>query len=713
MPEPPQSGDVAPRTSSLRSRLEEVRPSLDDWNPTIEMTQPVALPARHDLEAARAEPMGGHVDGAFLFDNIPGMIWIKDVENRVLKINRWAAKAMGIAAQDIEGRSETELHPDRADQYYADDLKVIRSRKPIYGIVEKFETAGGEDLWVLTDKIPILDAAGEVKGIVVIARDISKQKEAEQKLLESQDRLELALWGAQMGSWEWVLDRDRFFLDARAASILGFESKSRELTTDQFRALVHPADVERVFRNLEGHLNNLRDFFDTECRIRHGQEPWSWIQQKGRIVERSEDGRAMRLSGTVLDVTRRKAMEEEHDALERQMQHAQKLESLGVLAGGIAHDFNNLLTGILSQTGIARVELKMQEEGVLDLTSSGVDEHFNKIESAARRMAELTRQMLAYSGRGKFEITHFDVNEVINEIVYLLKASISKNVRFQLELSEDSPCMEGDATQVHQVLLNLVTNASDAIGEDKGTITMRTGFETLDQEALEAVPWGQELVPGKYMYVEAEDDGCGMDEETQHRLFEPFFTTKFAGRGLGLAAVLGIVRSHRGLIKVKTAPGAGTVFRVYTPAAKALPARVEEKVVVRARPVADGGRFLIIDDEKVVRMVCGQAIRTLGFEYHEADDGPVGVEIFERILSEGEESLSGVFLDMTMPQMSGREVYERIHRIDSRVPVCIMSGYSEEEIAGQFDRDGSLMFLSKPFQLEDIERVISVMQEVA
>ena len=329
--------------------------------------------------------------------------------------------------------------------------------------------------------------------------------------------------------------------------------------------------------------------------------------------------------GTLLDVTRRKTMEHEHDALEQQMQHTQKLESLGVLAGGIAHDFNNLLTGILSQSGIAGVQLGQGKKKI--------DDHLEKIEAAARRMVQLTRQMLAYSGRGKFEIRKFGLNEIIHEIVYLLKASMRKTAAYEMELSVDAPYIDGDSTQMHQVILNLITNASDAIGDQPGKIVLRTGFADLGAEEFKEAPWGDELEPGKYAFVEVEADGCGMDAETQAKLFEPFFTTKFTGRGLGMSAVLGIVRSHGGLISVKTAPGAGTVFRVYTPAVevpKAVVEEVAEEKVEKGSAPGVGGKFLIVDDEPVVRSVFSQAIGALGYDFEEAEGGPEAIKLFKR-----------------------------------------------------------------------------------
>ncbi|MEM8954698.1 MAG: ATP-binding protein [Verrucomicrobiota bacterium] len=670
------------------------------WHPSIEMTQPVKLPLPH-LSSKR-----GRLDGVteeFLFENIPAMIWIKDHEGTYLRVNRWAAKGMGMREVELVGKSDHALGREDADGYLEIEKEVLKSGIPTYGSLERLHTREGQEITLLTDRIPIIDRSGRTKGVAVISRDITRQRQSEAELVESRNRLGLALWGADMGCWDWnVLERD-LSIDEQAAAIIELSNAMTEVRHGDLGKFVHPDDLVRVAQAYTDHLGGQEPIFGVECRVRwRVDQPYRWLQLKGRVVEFDEVGEAVRLSGTVLDVTERRRIEEEKHALEQQMQHAQKLESLGVLAGGIAHDFNNLLTGILSQTGIARVDLAAGH--------SNLDAHLQLIETAAKRMGELTKQMLAYSGRGTYRTTSFDVNTVITEIADLLKASVDKKAKFALELCEEAPVTRGDASQMHQVLLNLITNASDALREGEGTITLRTGFEDLDETALSEMPWADELSPGRFIRVEVEDDGCGMDEETRTRLFEPFFTTKFAGRGLGLAAVLGIVRSHRGLISVKSAMDAGTVFTIYTPADTGDLTDVEEDTaMIRALAKERKGRILVIDDEKVVRMVCAQALSVLGFQAVGAADGLEAIGILKSDRNKKQPPFAGVLLDMTMPSMNGVEVYRLIRQLDGKVPVCIMSGYSEEEISEVFVDASISGFLPKPFQLGDIELAVDRM----
>src|SRR5581483_2024724 len=262
------------------------------------------------------------------------------------------------------------------------------------------------------------------------------------------------------------------------------------------------------------------------------------------------DGQPKYLLGISEDITERKLEEERQRAFERKLQETQKLESLGVLAGGIAHDFNNLLVSILGNVGLVLVDLE---------SDSPVREPVEQIKIAAQRAADLSRQMLAYSGKGRFVMQRINLNSVITEITQLLQVSISKNASLKFNLAPNLPPIEGDVTQIRQVLMNLIVNASDAIGDKQGIISLTTGTVQADHDYLAGSFMAPDLPEGQYAYVQVTDDGSGMDKETQQKIFDPFFTTKFTGRGLGLAAVLGIVRGHNGAIKVYSEPGQGSV----------------------------------------------------------------------------------------------------------------------------------------------------------
>ena len=377
---------------------------------------------------------------------------------------------------------------------------------------------------------------------------------------------------------------------------------------------------------------------------------------------------------------------------EEQMRQTQKLESLGVLAGGIAHDFNNLLAGILGNVGIAKAEV---EEG------DDPGESLANIETAARRAADLTRQMLAYSGRGAFVIQRIDLSALVTEMAHLLSSAISKKAVLRLHTLHGLPSCEGDATQLRQVVMNLITNASDALGDAPGTITVTTGVLQATRADLASTYIDERLPEGEYVFLEVADTGCGMDDETRARIFDPFFTTKFTGRGLGLAATLGIVRGHRGAIGVESAPGRGTTIRLLLPVS-APPAAVEApKVPAAPEPGVTSwkgtGRILVVDDEELVRSLASRVLEASGFEVVGATDGLEALEVFER----SPDSIRLVLLDWMMPRLSGAETLDALRERRADLPVILSSGYAEQTVSGRLD-DRLTVFIQKPYRPQEL-----------
>ncbi|HMQ33005.1 MAG TPA: GAF domain-containing protein [Chloroflexaceae bacterium] len=373
-------------------------------------------------------------------------------------------------------------------------------------------------------------------------------------------------------------------------------------------------------------------------------------------------------------------------AFERQLQETQRLESLGVLAGGIAHDFNNLLAVIIGNAHLALAGLPPE---------ATTRETIANIEQAAQRAAELTRQMLAYAGRGRFVVEPINLNELVEETHQLLQASISKLAVLRYQLTPGLPAIEADPTQIRQVLMNLVVNASEAIGERSGAITIGT-WEIWADETYLAELEAPALEPGRYVTLEVSDTGVGMDAHTRRRIFEPFFTTKFTGRGLGLAAVQGIVHQHRGALKVYSEPGRGSTFKLLFPslAAAAAPASARGNVPAGSW----SGLVLVVEDEAEVRALLVRLLERMGFDALSAPDGRAGVELFRAYAAR----VRCVFLDMMMPHMSGEEAFRELKRIRPELPVVAMSGYTEEEVMGRFDGEGLAGFLAKPFTPETL-----------
>ena len=404
----------------------------------------------------------------------------------------------------------------------------------------------------------------------------------------------------------------------------------------------------------------------------------------------TEEGSVVRVVTVLRDVTDRRRKEEENRKLESRVRHAQKLESLGVLAGGVAHDFNNLLMTILGNADIALLELPESAE---------VRQRIEDIKKASLGASELTKQMLAYSGKGRFLVQLIDVNKLVAEMGNLLQVSISKNVELRYNFARDLPPTEGDISQIRQIVMNLIVNASEAIGENGGAITLTTGVVEAEQAlSLDDGSLHDDLPAGDYIYLEVSDTGCGMDGETKARIFDPFFSTKFIGRGLGLAAVLGIVRGHRGGIQVWSEKGKGTTFRVMLPCSDQHVELEPEaaEVVIEAKPEAPTkktGTVLVVEDEEGVRKITKMMLERSGFGVLTANDGRAGLDLFRQRMKE----IDIVVLDLSMPYMSGKEVFREMIKLDPGVRVILSSGYTEEHVKMQFEGVKPAGFIQKPY----------------
>jgi PAS domain S-box-containing protein len=423
----------------------------------------------------------------------------------------------------------------------------------------------------------------------------------------------------------------------------------------------------------------------------------AWSGAPQHVTMSLRDGRVIewhsypqRLDGTLdgrvwsfRDITERMRAEEERRRLEGQMQHVQKLESLGVLAGGIAHDFNNLLVGILGQAGLALSELDPE---------SAIHDRVTQIQRSAQHAADLTNQMLAYSGKGRFVLQASDLSEIVGEMTHLLRAAVSRSAEIVLDLHPTLPAFEGDPVQIRQVIMNLITNASDAVGETGGTIVVQTGQMHASRGYLADAWIGADQPEGHYVFAEVQDTGCGMDAVTLARIFDPFFSTKFTGRGLGLAAVLGIVRGHHGAIKIASGPGTGTTFRVLLPATQTAVAPVALPVAVATR-AASGARVLVVDDEAGVRTVARESLKRAGFEVVTANDGIEALEI----LDQEEGRFDAVLLDLTMPRMSGVEAFSLMKGRHPQLHVVLTSGYSAHDVSARCGSNDIAGFVQKPF----------------
>ena len=497
---------------------------------------------------------------------------------------------------------------------------------------------------------------------------------------------------ARIGTYDFDVQAGLWTSSPLMDEIFGLDPSARK-DFAAWVALIHPDDRAGMERYFVEEVLGRGALFDREYRLARTENGRPvWVHGRG-VVHVDANGRPQRVFGTIQDVTAAKCEEEDRRQLEAGMFNAQKLESLGVLAGGIAHDFNNLLTGILGNVTLARSELPPDRPQI--------DAVLSQAETSALRAAELTRQMLAFSGKGQFVVQPLDVNLAITELVDLLAHSVSKKVVMHFDLSPRRPRIMGDASQIRQVVMNLIINAAEAIGDHPGVITLRSDLRRVDRDHSAPGMTTGSLADGEYVSIEVIDTGCGMNDETQARLFDPFFTTKFTGRGLGLAAVLGIVKGHRGSIQVKSAPGAGTTFTLLLPS-QPDEIRVESPPERAVPPVRDSRGVLVIDDEPGVRALVRTVLERSGFHVLDAADGAEGLETYRAHRTE----IDMVLLDLTMPRMGGGEVFRELKQLDPAVRIVLMSGYTRGNVLKMFSDGAPDDFLEKPFHHNELVTIV-------
>jgi len=445
-------------------------------------------------------------------------------------------------------------------------------------------------------------------------------------------------------------------------------------------ALPSPAQLEQTNRELNEHIAERKR---AEQALQKAHD-----EMEARVLQRTEELQVLndRLQQEISEHAR---SEEARQRLEKQVQHAQRLESLGVLAGGIAHDFNNLLVAIMGNTDLALMDLPQY---------SPVKQRLEDVRATAVKAADLTSQMLAYSGKGRFAVQPVAINELIREMSNLLAISMSKKAVLRFNFAESLPSVVADPSQMRQVVMNLITNASEAIGDTSGIVSISTGLFHADEQYLAETYLNDKLQPGYYVSLEVADTGCGMTPSVREKIFDPFFTTKFTGRGLGLAAILGIVRGHGGAIKVYSEEGKGNTFKILFPASSETAVSAATGALEPVRNWKGSGTLLVVDDEEAVRNVARMMLERVGFTVLTAVDGRQGLEVFQQRADE----LTGVLLDLTMPHMNGEEAFRAMRRIRADVPIILASGYSEHDTSAQFAGKGIAGFIQKPFRFEKL-----------
>ncbi|MCF7810753.1 PAS domain S-box protein [bacterium] len=528
---------------------------------------------------------------------------------------------------------------------------------------------------------------GEPTNILLTFNDISERKAALIALRESEERLRSFHENTSLGIYRTTPAGRVIMANPAFLSMLGFTSLA-EINRDLEDRSVESGYSRQRFRIAIERNDELRNY-ESEWRRKNGTT--LYLRENARVF-RDENDEVVYYEGTVEDITELKKVEAEKLELKKHIMQAQKMESLGILAGGIAHDFNNLLQGIIGNADFAMMDIA---------ATSPIKDCIDQIQKSGQRAAELSRQMLAYSGKGKFLITPIDLSEQVKDMTELLQTSISKKANIRLELDSNLPLIEADVTQVRQVIMNFITNASESLADESGIITISTGTLECDDKFLKTTYIYEDISEGTYAYIKVSDSGCGMDEQTLNKIFDPFFTTKFTGRGLGLSAVLGIIRGHKGAIKVTSRPGEGASFLALFPiASKKI--KISAKDEEATSDKKGSGTILVVDDEEIIRSLADRVLTRAGFKVLLASDGLNGVNTFRKHADE----IRLVLLDLTMPRMNGEEVFEEIKKINNEVQIILSSGYDEVEASKRFAGKGLSGFIQKPYRPSSLSNKI-------
>jgi PAS domain S-box-containing protein len=612
-----------------------------------------------------------------------------DSGGRILFANPVAHSLLGWAKAELLGR--------HIDEVFRIQNEYTRQKvtSPVERVLREGMIVGLANHTILTTRdgseVPIDDSAAPIKhggrtlGVVLVFRDVSDRRRAQQDagylaaIVESSD--DAIVGKSPQGIIQtWNLGAERLY-GYKAKEVIGramLELLPPELKHEESNFLERLARGERIVHFETIRLRKDGSSVDVSLTI-------SPIRDKaGQIVGISHVGR---------DITDQKRTSE-------QMRQTQKLESLGVLAGGIAHDFNNLLTGILGNASIALEDLP---------PDSPAREAVDAIITASDRAAALARQMLAYSGKGRFVLERIDLSEKVRQTLPLIKSAIPPTVEVQLKLEEPLPLIEADSVQMQQLIMNVIINAAEAIpDQQRGAVIVSTHRESIDDEYVRKHEGSStsQLSPGPHVLFEVVDTGSGMDAGTLSRIFDPFFTTKFTGRGLGLAAVLGIVRGQHGAVQVSSTPGQGTAFRFLFPVAEKSgkdPGNAAQRA--SSEDLRGAGVVLVVDDEQIVRDMAKQGLERYGYTVLVAENGVQGLEIFRRHA----ERIQCVVLDLTMPKMSGEEALDHMRRVRTDVPIILSSGFNEAQAVQRFEGKGLAGFLQKPYRasalLEKIKEI--------
>lgn len=625
---------------------------------------------------------------ASVLEGIGEGVVVVDKEFRILIANKGYLRQTALDRDNIIGRHcyEVSHHFDSHCMDNGHDCPVeaaFDTGQPAHAMHTHF-SRDGKEVYVECRAYPIKDSSGRVIRAIETLNDVTDRVRLELQVRESEEKYRDLYDNAPDGYYSFDENGAIVEINQTLLTMLGYE-RTEIVGKKQIKEMLSSESAEvcdMLFSEFKrgGSIQNLE-----LTMIRKDGSLLPVTMSASTVFDKS--GRFVMGRSIVRDFTEKKKMDEEKRRLQEQLFQSQKLEALGTLAGGIAHDFNNLLASIMGYASIAKTELG---------EAHPVYRYVDIIETASLRASELTQQLLAFARGGKFDARPNDVNVIVREVAALLSRTIDKSIEIEVQMADDLKPAICDAGQVQQAILNICINARDAMPSG-GMLRISTSNAGLGSEDVKAL---LDVSPGEYVQISVSDTGVGMDKDTQEHIFDPFFTTKEKGTGLGLSLVYGIIKKHGGFIQVYSEPGKGSEFRLFLPACTAGEACSE---------VQKGSEFrrgtatvLVVDDEPMIRDIVKEILERQGYSVLTAADGAEAVTIYQQ--NAGRIGL--VLLDMVMPQMNGREVFQRLRRINPGVRVIVSSGYSHDRDADHLLEQGAVGFVQKPYRRSDLLRAV-------
>ncbi len=618
-----------------------------------------------------------------IFDHAPGGIALSTLEHRLIEVNEAFCRMLGYQRDELLQMTLLQItHPGDLEKTKVTNLRASEGLAEVPPFEKRYIRKDGSTVHVQVRLGAIRDAAGAPQYVVSQITDITERRLVETELVERQRQLATVLAHAPVVLF--AIDANGVFTVCEGAGLNAIGRVSGEAVGHRVfdRYAARPDMLTDVRRALAGEMFTVqRELAGATFEVRC-------------MPHREPDGRITGMIGLAIDISDRVAVAREREKIAGKLLEVQKLESLGVLAGGVAHDFNNLLTAIMGNASLARLALT---------PDSTAQTNLNQIEQASQVAAGLCQQLLAYAGRGRLDPRPLDLNTLVRETTELLRLSAGTHAQLRFTLTPDLPGVTADPAQIRQVVINLVQNAAEAIGRRDGTIDISTRPLAVDEAWLAEASAGQQLTPGTYVGLEITDNGPGLDRATRARIFDPFFSTKGSGRGLGLAAALGIMRSHQGALRVISEPGRGTTFVLAFPIQdQTAPVAPAAKSAPVARTWRGSGTVLIVDDEEPVRATAAQMVAFFGFTVKQAESGQQAVEFLRQRGSR----FDLVLLDLTMPGMDGYATFTALRQLQPDQRIVVFSGYSAQDAKQRFAGQNLNGFLQKPFGADSLREAL-------